>query len=78
VSNPRSNPADSSDREAGPSADLVREHVRVLRKRRDYVIGMGYERRRQGLQATLEFSEASALEFLLGIVEKVLDERGNR
>jgi len=75
--NPRSIPTDH-DREAGPSADLAREHVRVLRERQRYVVDMGFERRRQGLRADLEFREGNALAFLLDLAEKILDERGNR
>ena len=69
--NPRNNPADS-DRGPDASAELAREHLRVLRKRRDYVVGEAYERRERGLRADLEFGEAAAIEWALAIVERSL------
>lgn len=71
--NPRSSSAESA-RSADPSAELAREYLRTLRRRRDYVIGLGYDRRRDGLKADLEFAEAAAIEWALGIVERALPE----
>jgi len=66
------------DGEADMSVGLAREHVRRLRKLRDYKLGLAYERRRQALRGDIEFAEAAALEFALGIMEKFLDGAGNR
>jgi hypothetical protein len=73
VPNPRNIPSDS-DRGADLSVELAREHLRVLRKRRDYVIAEAHERRRRGAKADLEFAEALAIEWALGIVERSLPE----
>jgi hypothetical protein len=69
--NPRSTPI-ASERGTELSVELAREHVRNLKKRRDYVIGLAFERRRDGLRADLEFAEAAAIEWALGIVVRTL------
>lgn len=66
---PRNNPARSAHG-ADASGALAREHLRVLRKRLDYIVEEGESRRRRGLRADLEFGEAAALEWGIAVIER--------
>jgi hypothetical protein len=66
------------DREADTPVGLAREHIRRLKKLRDYKLDLAYERRRSALRGDIEFAESAALTWALGIVEKFLDGVGNR